>query len=60
MNDADAEKSSSVWGQTKDMAENIAGVAGNVSHQVYNKGNDICGAMKHGAEAGWNKVLTGE
>ncbi|XP_037037145.1 uncharacterized protein LOC119074903 [Bradysia coprophila] len=55
---ADVQKSTkdTVWDQTRDMAENIAGMAGNVSHTVYNKGSEICGAMKHGAEAGWNKT----
>ncbi len=37
------------WDHTKDMA-------GNVTHSACNMGSDICDAVKHGAEAGWNKV----
>lgn len=49
--DIDAPKSGAakVWDQTKDMAENV-------TNSAYNMGSDLCGAVKHGAEVGWNKV----
>lgn len=48
--DATKSGTATVWDHTKDMAENV-------THSVYNTGSDICHAVKHGAEAGWQKVV---